>query len=72
MTCSLSLREIAGLMHLMVAGARRLNRRLLQDEISSEKSNRLLAGQVLAELTQLQSPESFRLQVIQLKRCQCA
>lgn len=47
------------------AGARRLTRRLQQpdDEISAEKSNRLLAGQVLAELTQLQKPESFRLQV---------
>jgi hypothetical protein len=47
------------------AGARRLTRRLQEqeDEISAEKSNRLLAGQVLAELTQLQKPESFRLQV---------
>eukprot|EP00775_Hariotina_reticulata_P005293 gene5293-5528_t len=49
--------------HLNITGARRLGRRLQQGgDITVERSNRLLASQVLAEMTQLQEPESFRLQ----------
>eukprot|EP00775_Hariotina_reticulata_P012252 gene12252-12389_t len=50
--------------HTNITGARRRTRRLQEDEdeINVEKSNRLLAAQVLAELAQLQKPMSFRLQ----------